>query len=252
MQIKILGCGPSYGVPSLSRGYGDCEPSNPKNFRLRSSLLIREQGTNILIDSGPEVRLQLLSAGNPDLKAVLYTHEHYDHMGGADDLRADISEKTGDLPVYMAKTAVPHFKNMLEYLFQPNAHQKSIFDLHIVKPYQKFQIENLEILPIPQKHGESDSMGYRIGDVAYSTDVISMEEKGFEALKGIKVWILGVVTPIKNDKHINLDTALEWIDRIQPERVYLTHMGSRMDYDKLCATLPPHIRPAYDLMEIEV
>ena len=252
MQIKILGCGPSYGVPSLSRGYGECDPKNPKNFRLRSSVLIQEKGLNLLIDSGPEVRIQLLAAGNPKLDAVLYTHEHYDHMGGADDLRADISEHTGNLPVYMDETAVPHFKNMLEYLFQPNMTAKSIFDLHVIKPYQKFQINGVEILPIPQKHGNGVSMGYRIGDMAYSTDVVEMEERAFQALVGIKVWILGVVTPIPNKKHINVETALEWIKRINPERAYFTHMGARMDYDRLCATLPSHIRPVYDMMDITV
>ena len=95
-------------------------------------------------------------------------------------------------------------------------------------------------------------MGYRIGNMAYSTDVVSMNDRAFEALSGIKVWILGVVTPIKNPKHINVDTALEWIERVNPEQAYFTHMGSRMDYDTLCRTLPANIRPVYDGMEFDV
>ena len=252
MHIKILGCGPSYGVPSLTRGFGDCDPTNPKNFRLRSSILVQKEGTNILIDSGPEVRIQLLRAGHPKLDAVLYTHEHYDHMGGADDLRVDVNEKTGNLPVYLSKSALGHFKGMLDYLFLPGTKDKSIFDVHIVKPYQPIQINGIEVLPIPQKHGGGTSMGYRIGNMAYSTDVVSMNDRAFEALSGIKVWILGVVTPIKNPKHINVDTALEWIERVNPEQAYFTHMGSRMDYDTLCRTLPANIRPVYDGMEFDV
>ena len=252
MHIKILGCGPSYGVPSLTRGFGDCDPTNPKNFRLRSSVLVQEKGINILIDSGPEVRIQLLRAGHPKLDAVFYTHEHYDHMGGADDLRVDVSEKTGNLPVYLSESALEHFKSMLDYLFLPGTDNKSIFDVHIIKPYQPIQIGDLEILPIPQKHGEGISIGYRIGDFAYSTDVVAMDDRAFQALAGVKVWVLGVVTPIKNSKHINVDTALQWIKRVNPKQTYFTHMGARMDYDTLCRTLPDNIRPVYDGMEFDV
>lgn len=252
MQVKILGCGPSYGLPSLTRGFGVCDPTNPKNFRLRSSVLIREKGVNLLIDSGPEIRLQLLQAGQPKLNAVLYTHEHYDHMGGADDLRVEVDEINKALPVYLANSALPHFQNMLDYLFQPSTGNRTVFDVHTVTPFKPFSVEDVSVLPIPQKHGEGESIGYRIGPMAYSTDVVAMDEQAFEALKGIKVWILGVVTPVKNDKHINIKTALEWIERVNPERAYFTHMGGRMDYERLCADLPPHIRPVYDGMEIEI
>ena len=250
MKVRILGCGPSYGVPSLNRGYGLCDPTNPKNFRLRSSVLIQEKGINILIDSGPEVRIQLLKAGSPKLDAVLYTHEHYDHMGGADDLRTDLAEGQ-PLPVYLADTAIPHFKNILDYLFRPDTQNKT-FDIRRIQPYHPFQIRDIEVLPIPQIHGHGLSMGYRIGNFAYSTDVVRMEEQAFQALAGVKVWVLGVVTPIENDKHINVDMALKWIERVQPERAYFTHMGSRMDYETLCRTLPDYIRPVYDNMEIEI
>lgn len=252
MKVRILGCGPSYGVPSLSRGFGSCDPNNPKNIRLRSSILIEENGTNILIDSGPEIRIQLLRAGSPRLDAVLYTHEHYDHMGGADDLRSDIYENARTLPVFLTKEAAIHFKNILHYLFRTHTKKADVFQLNIINPYQSFLVNNISILPIPQKHGNGDSIGYRIGDFAYSTDVISMDEEAFKALEGVKVWVLGVVTPIENKKHINIKTALKWIERVKPEKAYFTHMGVRMDYDMLCRTLPDNIRPVYDEMEIEI
>lgn len=252
MKIKILGCGPSFGVPSLNRGFGLCDPMNPKNFRLRSSLLIQENNTNILIDSGPEVRLQLLNAGHPKLDAVLYTHNHYDHMGGADDLRSALGENNERLPVYLSENDVPHFKNILDYMFNSNNQGHNVFDIHTIHPYIPFEINEINILPIPQKHGKGASMGYRIGDIAYSTDVFEMEEAGFQALQGIKVWILGVVTSLPNDKHLNTERALEWIDRVRPEQAYFTHMGTRMDYASLCTYLPHHIRPAYDGMELDI
>ena len=252
MQVKILGCGPSYGVPSLTRGFGLCDPTNPKNFRLRSSILVRENGTNILIDSGPEIRLQLLQAGRPSLDAVLYTHEHYDHMGGADDLRVEVIESDKPLPVYMGEFALPHFRNMLEYLFQSESSDKTVFDVRLIRPYHSFEVNGVSVLPLPQKHGDGESIGYRIGSFAYSTDVVSMDERAFKALKGIKIWLLGVVTPIKNKKHIDLKTALKWIEKVGPEQAYITHMGARMDYEKLFAELPPNIRPVYDGMEIDI
>ena len=128
----------------------------------------------------------------------------------------------------------------------------NVFQLNIIKPYQSFDVKDISVLPIPQKHGNGDSIGYRIGDFAYSTDVVSMDEKAFKALEGIKVWILGVVTPIENAKHINIETALKWIERVKPEKAYFTHMGSRMDYGKLCQTLPDYVRPVYDEMEIDI
>lgn len=252
MKVRILGCGPSYGVPSLNRGYGSCNPDNPKNFRLRSSVLIQSDQSNILIDSGPEVRIQLLKAGSPHLDAVLYTHEHYDHMGGADDLRSELNEQMRILPVYLTRQASHHFKNMLDYLFDLKGDENPVFDIHLIQPYRPIKIKDISVLPIPQRHGAGMSVGFRIGDFAYSTDVSDMDERAFDALRGIKVWILGVVTPVPNNKHINLDQALQWIEKVKPERVYLTHMGTRMDYDQLCQTLPDYIRPVYDEMEIEL
>lgn len=255
MKIRILGCGPSYGMPSLSRGFGLCDPVNPKNTRTRSSLLLETGKTNILFDSDPEIRLQLLRAGRPNVDAVIYTHAHYDHMGGADDLRAFLNEHHLRLPVYLTDHDEHHFKEQMQYLIKPSENQsdKPTFVLHKINAYEPFTINgDVQIMPILQYHGEDLSMGYRIGDFAYSTDVKRMDPKGFELLKGIKTWVLGVVTTKENNKHIHLEEALRWIDLIKPDQVYLTHMGARMDYETLCNQLPLYIRPAYDGMELEV
>lgn len=251
MKVKILGCGPSFGVPSLNRGFGDCDPINPRNRRRRSSILIEDDGTSLLIDSGPEVREQLLNAGRPNIDAVLYTHAHYDHMGGADDLRAALNEDKRILPIYLSEYDEPQFKERLQYIFQ---NQKDpTFDVRVIRPFESFQINQTVVLPIPQQHGDGHSTGYRIKDFAYSTDVGEMGEDAFEALKGIKVWILGVVTTTTDTyKHLNVERALKWIDRIRPERAYFTHMGTKMDYDRLCQYLPSYIRPVYDGMEIDI
>lgn len=251
MKVKILGCGPSFGVPSLSRGFGDCDPINPRNRRRRSSILIEDGETSLLIDSGPEVREQLLNAGRPNIDAVLYTHAHYDHMGGADDLRSALYEDKRVLPVYLSEYDEIHFREQLKYMFQNN--QTTAFDVHRIRPFESFQINKTVILPIPQKHGEGHSTGYRIKDFAYSTDVGEMEQRSFKALEGIKVWVLGVVTTAMDTrKHLNVERALEWIDYVKPERAYFTHMGTKMDYERLCEYLPSYIRPVYDGMEIDI
>lgn len=254
MKIRILGCGPSYGVPSLSRGFGKCDPNNPKNVRTRSAMLLQSEHGNFVFDTGPEIREQLIAAGRPKIDAVLYTHAHYDHMGGAEDLRkAILGQENNDqlLPVYLNRDDEREFAELLYFAFPPFAKQ-TVFDVHVIKPYQPFLVNGLKILPIKQYHSDSISIGYRIGDFAYSTDVKQMDDKGFELLKGIKTWILGVTTPLENTHHINIDEAMQWIERVKPERVFFTHMGTRMDYEELCKTLPPFIRPVYDGMEIDI
>lgn len=249
MKVTILGCGPSYGVPSLERGFGMCDPDNPKNVRTRSAILIETEQTTLLIDSGPEIRLQLIRAGTPKPDAVLYTHNHFDHMSGANDLRT-LAVAKGGLNVWLTQKDETAFRESFPYFFQdPSANP---FILGRVTPYREFRVNEMKIMPILQYHGETTSVGYRIGNFAYSTDVKYMEEQGFELLKGIDTWVLGVVTRNENHKHIHLQTAFEWIERIKPRRVYLTHLGQRMDYETLCRELPDFIRPAYDGLSFDV
>lgn len=251
MKITVLGCGPSYGVPSLYRGFGNCDPNNPKNVRFRTSMMLKDKENTILFDTGPEIRLQLLRAECAHLDAVVYTHAHYDHMGGADDLRKFLAEKEQILPIYLSAHDNKEFQDRLNYIFQTKS-SEYYFDIKVIQPYVPFDVKGTKITPILQHHGDGFSMGYRIGDFAYSTDVKSMDEQGFEAIKGIKTWMIGVVTPNPNNKHVTLIEALEWIERVKPERAYLTHMGTSMDYDELCRTLPAHIRPVYDGMVIDL
>lgn len=255
MKIRILGCGPSNGVPSLSRGFGACDAHNPKNIRTRSSALITtNENQNILIDTGPEIRLQLLKANNPKIDALFFTHIHYDHMGGVNDLSAFLLDKHDKIPVYLTEETARYFKAQLSYLFNTNTEP---FELNIVKPYEPFFVGQTKVIPIKQYHGNLISIGYRIDNFAYSTDVKSMEDMGFELLKGIKTWVLGVVSSKKDPnkpesiKHIYLDEAIKWIENIKPEKAYLTHMGQKMDYETLCKTLPAYIRPVYDGFEFE-
>ena len=250
MKITILGCGPSYGMPSLTRGFGNTDPAEPKNIRTRSAILVEEQGVGILFDTGPEIREQLLKAGSPQIHAICYTHTHYDHMGGAEDLRTVARERNQILDVYGRQKDILALRRQMPYVFDPK-HQTTM-KLHYIKPYKPFKINGLTLIPILQHHGPSTSVGFRIGDFAYCTDVKSIDPEGWKILKGIKTWILGCVTTNENPKHIHLSEALKWIRRLHPQQTFLTHMGSKMDYKKLKKELPDSVFPCYDGMHINI
>lgn len=251
MQVTILGCGPSYGVPSLYKGWGSCDANNSKNARLRSAILIEEQGKKFLIDTPPEIRLELLQAGVDAIDALFYTHAHYDHMAGAEDVRKFMEKKKQVLDIYGTRYDLNALKNQMKFVFK-NPETAASVNLNCIRMHLPFSVHGILVFPIKQYHGEGLSVGYRIGDFTYSTDVKSMDKKGWNMLTGTKVWILGCNNDYLNSKHICLDEVLEWTKKVQPERVYLTHLGAKMDYDELCRKLPKNIRPVYDGLKIEI
>jgi len=250
MKITILGCGPSWGMPSLINGFGDTDPHEPKNIRTRSSILIEDQGVRILIDTGPDIREQLLRIGNPKINAICYTHPHYDHMGGAEEFGMLTRERREILHVYGRQKDILFLKSRMPYIFK--APEEHLIKTHYIRPYHKFQIAHLEILPIPQHHAASGSVGYRIGNFAYCTDVKSIDPEGWQCLKGIKTWILGCVTLDESPRWVHLAEALQWIKNLHPDRTFLTHLGPTMDYKTLKTTLPKGVCPCHDNLVIQV
>ncbi len=255
MKIRILGCGPSIGVPSLCFGFGKCNPNNPKNVRTRSSILIQtDDNKNILVDTSPEMRMQLIAAGSPRIDAIIYTHNHNDHMGGADDLYGLMMGKTEKMPIYLRQCDAIALQEQLFYLLA----SKPMFDFHIIEPYKPFYIGNNEFIAILQEHGlnyanePNYSVGYRMGNFAYSTDVREMDERGFETLYNLDTWILGGITRHVNHKHVDLEKALKWIERLQPRQTFFTHLCEDWDYDEMLKQLPDNMYPVYDGLEIEV
>jgi len=248
MKITILGCGPSWGMPSLINGFGDADPKEKKNIRRRSSILIEDKGLRILIDTGPDIREQLLRIGSPEIHTICYTHAHYDHMGGAEEFAMLARERQEIFDIYGRQKDIIHLKKRIPYIFQTQ--DKKFVKTHYIKPYKKFQIGHLEVLPIPQHHASCGSIGYRIGDFAYCTDVKLIDPEGWKYLKGVNTWILGCVTIEKSPRWVHLSEALKWIKKLNPDRTYLTHLGPSMDYQKLKQTLPQNIYPCYDGMII--
>lgn len=254
MKVTILGCGGAAGVPTISHGWGECDPANPRNRRLRSSILVEEGETRILVDTTPDLREQLIGAGVRALDAVIYTHAHADHLHGLDDLREVNRAMRAPLPVWGMAETLDVAKLRFSYAFEPVTEENTyyfrpVLDAHVVEG--PFRIGGIEVIPFEQDHGYGRTLGLRFGPIAYSTDVVDLPEEAFTALEGIDTWIIGCLVATPHPTHAHVDKALEWIARIRPKRAYITHMGSRLDYEAVRRAVPPHVMPAHDGLVIE-
>ena len=214
MEITILGCGPSYGIPTARFGFGSCDPNNPKNTRTRPGLIFSDKGTNILIDTPPELRQQLYNCNIHSVDAVVWTHMHADHVMGIDDARVFVkSTVVGEkdiepLPIYIHENDWDEFKTRFSFYLKPFKYLKQSvppFIPHLIKAGQKFKIKDIELLPILQNHSTTQTLGFKIDNFAYNTDLTEFVDFKVEDLKGIDLWILDCVTLRPNDKHLYLE-----------------------------------------------
>ncbi|MBN9343332.1 MAG: hypothetical protein BGO76_05760 [Caedibacter sp. 38-128] len=255
-KVIILGCGPSGGVPLIgpqSGGFwGTCDPTNPKNRRMRASIYVEYEGKKLLVDTSPDLRQQFLTFGLRDIDAVLYTHEHADHTHGIDELRSlFFARKERTIPVYGSEETLQKLKESFSYLFKGGDHfiYPKILESYVIS--NTFLVQGTPISSFVQIHGIGTSLGYRFGNVAYSTDVTDFDEHAQECLKGLDVWIIDCLSRELKPSHLHLEAALEWIEKMKPKRAILTHMNPSLDYEMLKKELPPYIEPAYDGMVIE-
>lgn len=248
MKATILGCGAAGGVPSISRGWGACDPSNPRNRRRRPSILVHAPGGDILVDTSPDAREQLLDAGIRALAGVLYTHDHADHLHGIDDLREVNRAMRAPLPIFAEPAVLDCIRVRFPYVEGGVGEGQSIFkpmlDLHPIGG--DFPLAGITVQAFDQDHGYCRTTGFRFGPLAYSTDAVDLPDESFAILDGVDTWIVGCLTYDPHPTHAHLDKVLSWIERVKPRQAYLTHMTPSLDYDTLCARLPPHVRPAHD------
>ncbi len=258
MKIEVLGCGAAAGVPMVSKGWGNCDPKNSKNYRTRSSVYVNVDGEVILIDTSPDLRTQLLQAKTfKTIDAVLFTHLHADHTDGVNELREINRINGAELPIFSDLETLKSIKERFWYAFDKiNLDKEPLYHVllaeNLIKPYESFDFKGINILPLLQDHGYMNSLGFRIGDFAYSTDVINIPKDTMDALKGLKVWIVGCLDFGKHPTHAGVDQVMKWAEILKPEKVFLTHMSIGLDYDHLCEILPPNIRPAYDGLVLDV
>lgn len=256
MRVTVLGSGGSGGVPLIGGYWGRCDPANPRNRRRRVSILIEAHGTAILVDTSPDLRAQLLDAGVAHLDAVLYTHDHADHCHGIDDLRFLRRAPAPPIPAYGTAATLKALDERFGYAFRQSTGGSGTLYRPILAAHAidgPFAVGAARIVPFEQDHGlGSVTTGYRVGAMAYSTDVVDLSDAAFEALRGIELWIVDCLRVEPHPTHAHLDRTLGWIDRVKPKRAILTHLNHTLDYDELARACPPGVEPAYDGLVLEV
>ncbi|MCM2504445.1 MBL fold metallo-hydrolase [Aureimonas altamirensis] len=256
LEFTILGCGSSPGVPRVNGDWGACDPSQPRNRRRRAAALVRRKGrdgvTTIAIDCGPDFRNQMLDAEVRHLDAVVLTHPHADHIHGLDDIRGYAQDRRGLVPVYADEPTFARVFEAFAYCFQtPEGSNYPPIVEHVpIWGGQPFRIEGaggpITLRPFHQVHGRILSLGFRIGDIAYCSDVSDFPAPAIQEISGASLLIIDALQRRPHPSHLSLEEALQWIARLDVGQAVLTHMHTPLDYDTLSAELPPHVRPAYD------
>jgi phosphoribosyl 1,2-cyclic phosphate phosphodiesterase len=263
LEITILGCGSSGGVPRADGEWGACDPADPRNLRTRCSLLVRrrgdgpEQETTVVVDTSPDFRLQCAGAGVKRLDGVLLTHDHADQVHGIDDIRAFFIRQRGQrIPTCMD---APTWKTMMRrfgYVFEGEGGYPAICEPRLLPPHgESFHIGGpsgaISVVTFEQDHGPVRSVGYRFGGVAYSSDLVNLDDAAFEALQDLDVWIVDTLRYRPHPTHAHLERTLAWIERVRPRRTILTNMHIDLDYATLAAELPSGVEPAFDGLRLE-
>lgn len=262
LRITVLGCGSSGGVPRIGRTgptWGACDPTNPKNRRRRCALLVQRIGpegqTSVLIDAGPDIREQLIGAGVGYLDAVIFTHDHADHVHGIDDLRMVVFNRRARLPAWMNEATERTVRARFGYVFEtpPGSNYPPIMDLYRIEGTVRIGGAGgvVAIEPFLVPHGDIEALGFRIGPVVYTPDIKDMSAAAWAALEGADCWIVDALRHTPHVSHVNVETALEWIAMAKPPRAFLTNLHVDLDYAELDAATPENVHPAHDGLVLE-
>jgi phosphoribosyl 1,2-cyclic phosphate phosphodiesterase len=261
LTFTILGCGSSAGVPRPALGWGNCDPTNPKNRRRRCSLLVERRSasgrTRVLVDTSPDLREQLIDAQVDWLDGVLFTHDHADHTHGIDDLRSLFIHKRRRIDVYLEPrvSEVLHARFSYCFISAPGSDYPPIVSERQLVAGRPVTIEGdggpIIALPVTLDHGAIQAFGFRFDNVFYSPDISGMPAEAAKALAGLDVWIVDALRYAPHPSHYSVEQAVEAVAQVGARRAILTHMMGELDYEAVRAKLPPHIQPAYDGMTFE-
>lgn len=262
VELTILGCGSSGGVPRIGNDWGDCDPSEPKNSRSRCALLVEKRVDNacttVLIDTGPDIRTQLLNARVQHVDAVLYTHAHADHLHGIDDLRAFWVRNGQRVPVFMDEDTYQRATAGFGYCFQTpqGSNYPPILERREIRNGEPITVDgaagSLQFDPFEVIHGEMKALGFRVAEAAYVPDISEFPQNSLKYLKNLDILILDCLRRRPHPSHFCLADALEWTEKLVPKHAVFTNLHNDLDYRTLTEELPASIEPAFDGMKISL
>ena len=254
MKITFLGTGTSQGIPVIGSTHPVCQSSDPKDKRLRVSVLLSWKNFNFVIDCGPDFRQQMLANRVDKLDGILFTHEHADHTAGIDDIRPYFFRQ-GDIPIYAHRRVIENLKRRFDYIFAdknryPGAPAVQINEVNNNVP---FQIGDKQAIPIDAHHNRLQVFGYRVGNFAYLTDVKTVADEEIEKIKGVKVLSVNALRIDPHHSHFNVEEALEFVEKVQPQKTYFTHISHYLGFHKEVEnSLPDNVHLAYDNLVLSV
>jgi phosphoribosyl 1,2-cyclic phosphate phosphodiesterase len=263
IRVTLLGTGASAGVPMIggadgSGDWGICDPTEPRNRRTRASILVQgdgEDGPALLVDTGPDMREQMLACGVRRVDAVLYTHAHADHITGLDDVRMLNRLMNRPIDAFATAHVLSELERRFDYAFRPwtpPGFFRPVLVARPVLPTDTIDAAGMSVRLFDQDHGFVRSLGLRVGGFGYSTDVVTLDEAAFAVLEGVDTWVVDCFQPEGHRTHAWLGRVLEWVARLKPRRTVLTHMGVEMDWATLQRSLPEGIEPGHDGQVLEI
>lgn len=252
MEVTFLGTGTSMGVPIIGCKCAVCNSDDPRNRRTRSSIWIRYNQRNILIDTAPEMRLQALAHGIDKLDALLFTHAHADHIFGFDDIRRFNQIQRELIPVYGSRQTLAALRQIFHYAFDPQTPNWQLPQVRSQNVQGPFQLFGQEVVPLTVMHGELPVTAYRIGNFAYATDCNAIPPESMEGLRNLDVLVLDALRKEPHPSHFSLDEALAVIEELQPKRAYLTHLSHSIDHNEIQSLLPENVFLAYDGLRLRI
>jgi phosphoribosyl 1,2-cyclic phosphate phosphodiesterase len=257
MRLTFLGTGTSFGVPQIGCQCAVCRSTDPRDKRTRSGAILEADGSTVLIDTPPELRLQLIAGGFSQIDAVLYTHEHADHINGIDDLRIFSVRRHQPLPIYGPAETLERVRGSFNYIFDDNVPvyegtSKPRLSLHPTEPDRPVTVGGLQVLPLSFHHGHLRVFGYRFGSLAYITDVKAIPEESYDQLRNLDVLVLNALWWRPHPTHLSISEAIDTARALGARRTYLTHLTHETAHSDLERKLPSGVFPAYDGLTVEV
>lgn len=253
LRLTVLGSGTSVGVPSIGCRCDVCTSSDPRDNRLRPSVVIRYGGRVVLVDTTPDFRQQALRYGIDRVDAILYTHAHADHILGLDDLRPLNFRQKGAIPIHGSPETLAGIRSMFHYVFSGKPSESSMPRIETRElSGEAFDLFGARCQPVALRHGSGQTFGFRFGPLAYLTDHSDIPEESFELLQGLDVLFLDALRHKPHPTHSTVEKSMKHVERLQPRRAFFTHICHDLAHERTERLLPPHVRLAYDGLDVEV